>query len=86
MDQLARHEVQPSFRPTRRNSLTRIGAPRRTPSDRPKEVRNRVGESGRSGQPRKSPLPVFGLLAAIAELRCAENPRVGGSIPSLATI
>ena len=35
MDQLARRVVRPRFGPIRRNSLTRIGAPRRTPPTDP---------------------------------------------------
>ena len=49
------------------------------------QVRDRLGRAGRLGRPRRKPFPVFGLLAPSGALRRTENPRVGGSIPPLAT-
>ena len=43
-----------------------------------------VGRGGSVGR-RRNPFPVFGLLAPSRALRRTENPRVGGSIPPLAT-
>ena len=40
---------------------------------------------GRFGRPRENSSPFFGLLAPNRALRGTENPRVDGSIPSLAT-
>jgi len=44
-----------------------------------------VGQGGSVGPPENSSC-VFGFLAPNRALRCTENPRVDGSIPSLATI
>ncbi len=49
-------------------------------------ARNRLGRAGRFGQPGENSSPVFGLLTPNQALRATENPRVDGSIPSLATI
>ena len=40
---------------------------------------------GRFGRPAETPSRFFGLLAPNSAFRCLENPRVDGSIPSLAT-
>ena len=48
-------------------------------------VRDRLGCEGRFGRPSGKPFPVFGLLAPNRALCWIENPRVDGSIPSLAT-
>ena len=48
-------------------------------------VRYGLGRAGRFGRSRENSSPVFGLLAPNRALRCVENPRVDGSIPSLAT-
>jgi len=48
-------------------------------------ARNRFGRGGRFGRAAGNPFPVFGFLATPAALPCTENPRVDGSIPSLAT-
>ena len=48
-------------------------------------VRDRFGRAGQFGRPSRKPFPVFGLLAPKLGLRRTENPRVGGSIPPLAT-
>ena len=45
-----------------------------------------LGRAGRFGRAGGNPSPVFGLLAPNSALRATENPRVDGSIPSLATI
>ena len=48
-----------------------------------------VGTTGlcgrRFGRPRRNSFPLFALLAPNRALRWIENPRVDGSIPSLAT-
>ena len=49
-------------------------------------VRNRLGRAGRFGRPRRNAFTVFDLLPPNLALRRLENPRVDGSIPSLATI
>ncbi len=43
------------------------------------------GSRGRLGRLGRDPVPVFGLLAPSPTLSCTENPRVVGSIPTLAT-
>ncbi len=48
-------------------------------------VRYGLGREGRFGRPAGKLLPVLGLATAKRALRCTENPRVGGSIPPLAT-
>ena len=45
----------------------------------------RLGRAGRFGRPARKLFPFFGLLAPNGPLRRTENPRVGGSIPPLAT-
>jgi len=52
----------------------------------PRRVRHRLGRRGGFGRPLENLSPVFSLLAPNRALRCTENPRVDGSIPSLATI
>jgi hypothetical protein len=73
--------------------LSRTGASRKagavhsshpTHSVRSGSVWARSGGAVRSA--RGKPFPVFGLLAPNRPLRRTENPRVDGSIPSLATI
>ena len=48
-------------------------------------VRNRLGRAERFGRPLPNPFPVFDLPAPNRALRRTENPRVVGSIPTLAT-
>ena len=48
-------------------------------------VRHGLGRAGRFGRPRRNPFRLFGLVAPNRALRRTENPRVGGSIPPLAT-
>ena len=48
-------------------------------------ARDRFGRGGRFGQAAGNPFPVFGFLEPPAALPCTENPRVVGSIPTLAT-
>ena len=48
-------------------------------------VRYGLGRAGRFGRPNRKPCPVFDLLTPNRALRRTENPRVGGSIPPLAT-
>jgi hypothetical protein len=48
-------------------------------------VRDRLGRAGPFGRAARNPLPVFGLVRRNRAVRRTENPRVGGSIPPLAT-
>ena len=48
-------------------------------------VRYGLGRRGRFGRPLKNAFRFFGFLAPSRALRRLENPRVDGSIPSLAT-
>ena len=48
-------------------------------------VRDRLGRARRFGRSTGNSLPVFGLVTPNRGLRRTENPRVDGSIPSLAT-
>jgi hypothetical protein len=49
-------------------------------------VRNGFGRVGRAPAPTEKRYSVFDLRAARATVPVTENPRVGGSIPALATI
>ena len=64
----------------------RVFGLRRVRSAGHRSVRDGLGRAGRFGRPAGNSCPVFGLLAPIGALRRTENPRVDGSIPSLATI
>jgi len=48
-------------------------------------VRDRLGRAGRFGRSAGKLFPVLGLATAKRVLRRTENPRVGGSMPPLAT-
>jgi hypothetical protein len=50
------------------------------------QVRDRLGRAGRFGRGARKLLLVFRLATPNRALRRTENPRVGGSIPPLATI
>ena len=69
----------------RANSLTGMGP--RAGFGRSGPVRLGIGSVGRGGSvgAARNPLPFFVLLAPNRALRRTENPRVDGSIPSLAT-
>ena len=49
-------------------------------------VRYGLGLAGQFGRPAENSFPALGFLVPPEALRCVENPRVAGSIPSLATI
>ena len=67
------------------NSLTGFGARRWVGRAAVGEVRNRVGRQSQFGGPTRKPLRVFRLGTQNFGLPRSENPRVDGSIPSLAT-
>ena len=79
-----RRPVRKKFGRDAPNSLNRIG-PAGLGSVFRLPVRDRFGRAGRFGRRRRNSFPVFGLLAPNRALRRTENPRVDGSIPSLAT-
>jgi hypothetical protein len=61
------------------------GPRRRARSAGPRGVRHGLGRGGRFGRRPREPFSFFELLAPNRALRRTENPRVDGSIPSLAT-
>jgi len=79
-----RRAVRKQFGRDAPKPLTRMAAGQvRSGSSLP--VRDRLGRVGRFGPPTRKSFPVFGLLARKLGLRWTENPRVVGSIPTLAT-
>ena len=68
------------------NSMTRMDPRAGVRSTGPSEVRYGLGRRGRFGRRQKNALRFFDFLQPKQAVSCLENPRVDGSIPSLATI
>ena len=80
-----RRRVRKRFGRDAPNSLTRMAPAPGFGRLGPRGVRDRLGRAGRFGRPGEIPSRFFDLLAPNRALRWIENPRVDGSIPSLAT-